>query len=224
VQLNGAAYETYSYDANGNRLTLEKPSGTTTATYDDQDRLLTFGPWAYTYTPNGELLTKLNATTGEAWAYAYDVFGNLKRVDLPSGDVVEYLVDGQNRRVGKKRNGTLVKQWLYEDQLHPVAELDGAGNLVSRFVWASRKNAPDLVESGGVTYRVRILVTNRQASITAVKATAGIPSAVVSCLSGTVRATSFRQSKHCEVELVWSPLPVSDCLSAAPAASSGSAR
>ncbi len=47
-----------------------------------------------------------------------------------------------------------MKQWLYGDQLHPVAELDGSGALVSRFVWASKKNAPDLVISGGVTYRV----------------------------------------------------------------------
>jgi RHS repeat-associated protein len=82
------------------------------------------------------------------------VLGNLKRVDLPTGDVIEYLVDGQNRRVGKKRNGVLLKQWLYRDQLHPVAELDGAGNLVARFVWASGKNAPDVLITGGVTYRL----------------------------------------------------------------------
>ncbi len=116
VQLDAAAYESYSYDANGNRLTVVKPSGTTSATYDDQDRLLTYGPWTYTYTPNGELRTKSNASTGQSWTFGYDVFGNLKRVDLPGGDVVEYLVDGRNRRVGKKRNGVLVKQWLYGDQ------------------------------------------------------------------------------------------------------------
>ena len=152
VALNGSAYESYTYDANSNRLTVEKSNGTTSATYDDQDRLLTYGPWTYTYTANGELATKTNGT--ETWSYTYDVFGNLKRVDLPSGDVIEYLVDGHNRRVGKKRNGALVKQWLYRDQLHPSAELDGAGNLVARFVWASGKNTPDLVVTGGVTYRV----------------------------------------------------------------------
>lgn len=63
-------------------------------------------------------------------------------------------MDGQNRRVGKMRNGVLVAQWLYRDRLHPVAELDGVGNLVARFVWASGKSSPDLVIRGGVTYRL----------------------------------------------------------------------
>ncbi len=85
VQLDAAAHESYSYDANGNRLTVVKPSGTTSATYDDQDRLLTYGPWTYTYAPNGELRTKSNSTTGQSWTFGYDVFGNLKRVDLPNG-------------------------------------------------------------------------------------------------------------------------------------------
>jgi RHS repeat-associated protein len=82
------------------------------------------------------------------------VFGNLKRVDLPNGDIVTYLVDGQNRRVGKKKNGTLVKQWLYRDELHPVAELDGAGTLVSRFIYASGKNSPDFMIKSGTVYRI----------------------------------------------------------------------
>jgi len=34
-----------------------------------------------------------------------------------------------------------------------VAELDGAGNVVSRFVYATRGNVPDYMEKGGSTYR-----------------------------------------------------------------------
>ena len=51
-------------------------------------------------------------------------------------------------------NGVLTKQWLYRDQLKPVAELDGAGNIVSEFIYGTKSNVPDLVVRGGVTYRI----------------------------------------------------------------------
>ena len=76
------------------------------------------------------------------------------QVDLPSGDVIQYLVDGQDRRVGKKKNGVLEKAWLYRNQLNPVAELDGSGVLVARFVYGSKSNVPEYMVRGGVTYRV----------------------------------------------------------------------
>jgi RHS repeat-associated protein len=69
--------------------------------------------------------------------------------------LIEYLVDGENRRVAKKVNGTIVKRWLYRDQLNPVAELDGAGALVAQFVYGTRPNVPDVVvRADGSTYRV----------------------------------------------------------------------
>ena len=151
---DGALDEHYEYDANGNRTMLQTLTSSVVGTYDAQDRLLTYGPLSYTYTANGELSSKTDAATSETTLYTYDVRGNLTRVDLPSGDVVEYLIDGQDRRVGKKRNGALERAWLYRDGLNPVAELDGAGALVSRFVYASRPNVPGYMVRGGVTYRV----------------------------------------------------------------------
>ena len=105
--------------------------------YDAQDWLLSYGSTSYTYTANGELRTKTDA--GGTTTYTHDVRGNLVQVDLPSGDVIQYLVDGQDRRVGKKKNGVLEKAWLYRNQLNPAAELDGAGNLVGRFVYGSKE-------------------------------------------------------------------------------------
>jgi RHS repeat-associated protein len=76
-------------------------------------------------------------------------------VDLPTGDVVEYVVDGGNRRVGKLVNGALVKQWLWKDRLRIPAELDGSGNLVSQFVYGDRSGTtPELVIQNGAVYRV----------------------------------------------------------------------
>jgi RHS repeat-associated protein len=86
--------------------------------------------------------------------YTYDVLGNLTRVVLPNATIIGYLIDGENRRVGKKVNGTVVKRWLYHDGLKPVAELDGTGALVSQFVYGSNPNVPDYVVKSGVKYRI----------------------------------------------------------------------
>jgi RHS repeat-associated protein len=156
VTVNGVLEEHFEYDANGNRLLAFNATAATTytGTYDDQDRLISYGPFDYTYTANGELETKTNRDTDEEWIFEYDELGNLLTVGLPNGDLVEYLVDGMGRRVGKKLNGVLTKQWIYRDTLKPVAELDGTGALVSEFVYGSKSNVPDYVRRGGNTYRV----------------------------------------------------------------------
>ena len=78
----------------------------------------------------------LDESVPDVTTYTYDALGNLIHVDLPDGRAIDYVVDSDQRRVGKKINGVLVKQWLYADDLRMVAELDGAGNVVSRFIWA----------------------------------------------------------------------------------------
>ena len=66
------------------------------------------------------------------------------------------VIDGENRRIGKTVNGSLVQGFLYENQLEPVAELDGVGNVVSRFVYCGcgAGNIPQYMLKGGVTYRI----------------------------------------------------------------------
>jgi RHS repeat-associated protein len=48
----------------------------------------------------------------------------------------------------------LMRGWLYADQLRVVAELDGSGDVTSRFVYGSRTNVPDYMIRGGITYRI----------------------------------------------------------------------
>jgi RHS repeat-associated protein len=78
----------------------------------------------------------------------------LKHVDLPNGDYIDYLVDGQNRRVTKKKNGSVDKRWVYRDQLHPVAELNANGTIAKRCVYTSGKNVPDFMIQGSNTFRI----------------------------------------------------------------------
>ncbi len=147
VKKDSVVVAEYHYDANGNRIAPSfNTRGTiTTAPYDDQDRLttLTQGPTTttYTYTDNGELLTKTDPSGTET--YDYDARGNLRSATLSDGTSIDYVIDGQDRRIGKKVNGTLVQQLVYKDQLNPVAEYDGAGNLTAQFIYASKPNVPD---------------------------------------------------------------------------------
>ncbi len=51
--------------------------------------------------------------------------GNLQSVTLPDGTQIAYLIDGQDRHIGKKLNGVLSQGFLYQGRLRPIAELDG---------------------------------------------------------------------------------------------------
>ncbi len=72
-----------------------------------------------------------------------------RRIDFP-----HCSIDAQNRRIGKKVNGTLTQGWLYQDQLNPIAKLDGSGNVIARFIYGSRPNVPDYMVKNSDTYRI----------------------------------------------------------------------
>ncbi|MDZ4378768.1 MAG: RHS repeat-associated core domain-containing protein, partial [Xanthomonadaceae bacterium] len=93
-------------------------------------------------------------TAAGATAYHYDAVGNLRAVVLPNNKTIAYLIDGQDRRIGKQVDGVLVQGLLYGDQLNPVAELDGRGNVVARFVYADQANVPAYMVKNGVSYRI----------------------------------------------------------------------
>ena len=141
----------YGYDADDNRTTYSSASGTVNPTYDAQDRLLAYGSTTYAYTANGQLTGKTNGSG--ATSYTYDTFGNLLNATPPSGPIA-YIVDGENRRVGKKVGGTLTQGLLYKDALNVVVQLDGSGNVVSRFVFGSKPNVPDYFTSSAGTFRI----------------------------------------------------------------------
>ena len=169
----------YDYDSNGNRVShSDYRNGTpvvNNGSYDDQDRMESYGNAVdgyatFAYTDNGELLDK--TLNGEITSYTYDVLGNLRKVDLPDGTTIEYITDGENRRVGKKVNGILEQGLLYKDLLNQIAELDSTGSVVSRFVYGSKINVPDYFSSNkedGSTWKTqpgeRLRIPVRRCSI-----------------------------------------------------------
>lgn len=99
----------------------------------------------------GTLTNKIDS--GTATAYDYDTRGSLQSIRIGT-NVIDYLLDPYGRRIGKTVNGTTTRKWIYQDFLKPVAELDGDGALISRFVYATRVNAPDYMVRSGKTYRI----------------------------------------------------------------------
>jgi len=129
-------------------------------TYDDQDRLLTYGNASYGYTASGSL--KFKTENGDTTFYNYDLLGNLISVNLPDGTFMEYIIDGQNRRVGKIVNGEFKKGWIYQDQINPIAEIDSLGNISARFVYGTKGHVPDYVVKEGMIYS---LITDHLGSV-----------------------------------------------------------
>ena len=169
VTKNGASYSTYTYDSNSNRETATTPSGTANGTYDAQDRMLNYGDASYTYSANGELESRTAGS--QSTTYTYDVLGNLIAAALPDGEHISYIIDPENRRVGRvagqtgftitpenthlrgHENTELRTGYLYDgDRI--VAQLDDNNQIVSRFVYATGATSPDYMVRGGVTYRI----------------------------------------------------------------------
>jgi len=156
VNSDGLVSQTFSYDANGNRFLANQ----VTARYDNQDRLLQAGEVTYSYTVTGDLQTKTQG--GPTTHYTYDTLGNLTKVQLPDGTVVEYVIDGNDRRVGRKVGGNVTHRWLYHGPLTPIAQVDSQGQVVARYVYGSQDHVPDYLVMGETLYR---LVTDQLGSV-----------------------------------------------------------
>jgi RHS repeat-associated protein len=148
----------YAYDANGNRLFA--PGLTNPPVYDAQDRMLAYGDCTYSYKKDGSLQTK--TCSAGTTTYDYDPFGNLRHVGLPNGNTIDHVIDGQNRRVGKKVNGVMVEGFLYRSQLQPAAWLNGDGSIRAIFVYGLHANVPEYMVQSGTTYR---LITDQVGSV-----------------------------------------------------------
>jgi RHS repeat-associated protein len=156
VVRDGATY-TYNYDQNGNRTSKITPTGTINATYDDQDRLLTYGTFVYTYNSEGQRISKTDTsvTPNAVTTYTWDEFGQLRSVTMPFGYVLSYEYDVLGRRVSSKVNGMPWTSYLWLDSTRLLAEFNSSGVMTARYVYGINGQTPDYItsETGG-TVRV----------------------------------------------------------------------
>jgi RHS repeat-associated protein len=152
---DGALVEEYRYDANGTRNyemnTLRGIAGRN-FTYSDEDHLLIAGDMRYEYDLDGFLTHKTNQTDAtDQTFYAYSLRGELLRVDLPDGRIIEYVHDALGRRIAKKINGTIIEKYLWQGMTRLLAVYDGADNLLMRFEYADGR-MPVAMTIGIATY------------------------------------------------------------------------
>ncbi|HZQ21875.1 MAG TPA: RHS repeat-associated core domain-containing protein [Terriglobales bacterium] len=151
VRVNGQTAESDKYDPSGNRLRVIRSQQKLDASYDDRDRIKSFGSAQYTFMPNGSLAGV--AHDGRATAFVYDDFGALRYVSLPDGRKITYFVDAGGRRIGRAIDGKLAAGYLYRLDGSMAAETDAAGKIVSRFGYDELGHLAQL-ERDGRTYRV----------------------------------------------------------------------
>jgi RHS repeat-associated protein len=149
---DGLLVEVYGYDVNGNRIqetNTFKGLVNQPHTHSVEDHLLTAGAVSYQFDVDGFINRKTNgaAVTG----YQYSSRGELLRVDLPGGAIIEFVHDPLGRRIAKKKNGVIVEKYLWRDATSLLAVYDGADSLSQRFLYAEDR-VPVAMTRNGQTY------------------------------------------------------------------------
>ncbi len=147
VSLNGVVAASYSYDANGNRLTRNGE----TAAYDAQDRVQSYADAAFGWSRNGALQTR--TAGGQTTTYTYDVRGGLTAVSFGAGQPITYVNDAAERRIVKNVSGALERGWLWDGDL-PIAELGTNSTVSLRFVYGADGAVPSFLTKGTNTFRL----------------------------------------------------------------------
>jgi RHS repeat-associated protein len=129
--VTGAAPESYTYDAVGNRLSS---ASVATYTYNSSNEMTSAVSATYTYDNNGNTLTKTDGSG--TTTYTWDFENHLTSVQQPSQPLLTFRYDPLGRRVQK---GSSV--YSYEG-MNLVEETDAGGNLTARYVFGQGVDEP----------------------------------------------------------------------------------
>ncbi|MBQ6794813.1 MAG: hypothetical protein IJO83_01565 [Clostridia bacterium] len=140
--IDGALQASYTYDAFGNRATMITPEGTTTYTYDKNNRLTQSAGTTYTYDNNGNLLSKSGALTG---TYAFDLLGRMTSSDV-NNVVSTYAYDGNGIRTSKTVSGVTTN--FINDGAYVVGEV--SGDSVVKYIYGN--GLINIINNGTIGY------------------------------------------------------------------------
>ena len=138
----------WTYDRVGNRLSEQRPTGTTAYAHDARDRLLSAGSTSLVYDQNG------NQTRKGTRAFTYDLANRLRTTTLGS-TTTTYTYDGDDKRVqastGNSSSSKTNFVWDVSFGLPQVVrENNGSGSLLRRYVYGDRRIS--LTSSSNTTY------------------------------------------------------------------------
>lgn len=123
-----------------------------TATYDNQDRVLTYAGKTYTHTADGYvgLVTYPDTTTQQ---YVFDALGNFRTVKLRNNQTEFYQHDGRYRLVSMFLGSTVQYRRIYAEDDRIVARVNNSGVLQESYVYGAR-NTPEYFYKSSGQHRV----------------------------------------------------------------------
>ena len=148
VSYPDGSWAAYTYDGIGNRLTLKTSSGTTSYTYDVDNRILTAGSVTYKHDENGNLINRTDS--GNTTLYEYDYDNQLKKVTLPDSSTVIYQYSADKHRLNKtSTTGTTL--YVYDGD-NILMELDENGDKTAFYAYGPNIDEPILMVISGASY------------------------------------------------------------------------
>ena len=150
---DGALIEEYAYDPVGTRIhenNVLRGISQKDYVYSDEDCLLTAGSTSYEYNADGFLTTRTEGA--DVTTYDYSSRGELLRVTLPDGTLINYIHDPLGRRIAKKVNGVTTEKYLWQGLTRLLAVYDGSDNLIMRFEYADGRMPVAMTKDGSIYY------------------------------------------------------------------------
>jgi RHS repeat-associated protein len=168
VALPGGRTISYSYDAVGNRLSVDdSQGGTTFYTTNNLDEYTTVGGTTYLYDQDGNLLS--STTGGVTTTYTYNARGELASETTPT-DTITYAYDAVGDRISSTDNGVTTDYLVNptNDQ-SVVGTFSSGGAVIDQYAYGI--GLTDAVDASGAASFYDFDATGNTADVTGVSGT-----------------------------------------------------